>query len=530
MLTGDMIRRSAQRFPEKAAIIWNDTELTYRELDQAANRFAHALQVKGMRKGDHIGMICRNRTEYAIVFFGSAKAGTVLVNISVQYTPEQFAYSLEKADVKLLFVEDVLLEATEQARTSVASLQDSVVIGEGRYEGNQSFTDFLGTASSNQEPDVEIQEDDPFCMTFTGGTTGMPKGVLASHRNRNITAHTVMVEEQIQDNDVVAIVTPLFHVAALNIMFQPAVLAGATCLFQTKWGVTEFARNATKHKITAGFMVPTQALMMVSDETLDFADLKTLKKLSFAGAPMPDWVQSSLMERLPDLRLTQIYGQSEVGVVCALPHRFLPEKLGSVGRQAYNVDIAVLDSDGEQVEPGEIGELCSSGENVMLGYHNDPKETEYFFRGRWGWTGDLARIDEDGFIFLVDRSKDMLISGGENIYPKEIENTLFMNDAVADCAVIGVPDAKWGEAPVAYVELRPGAKATAADLVDLCKKNLTTYKVPHLVVLVEHLPKTTMGKVQKHKLRAEYLEEYGDMAPLLAGQADAEGHGATWGE
>nr|NLD41623.1 acyl--CoA ligase [Actinomycetales bacterium] len=531
MLTGDIIRRSANRFPDKTAVIWQDQKLTYRELDEASNRFAQALIAQGLTKGDHIGMVCRNRIEYAVVFFGSAKAGTVLVNLSVQYTAEMFDYSLEKGDVKCLFVEQPFVEATRPAYERLESLTSRIIIGaEEDTPEAATFESFMASAPSNEAPDVEMVPSDPFSMTFTGGTTGMPKGVLASHRSRDITAHTVMVEERLEDTDVVAIVTPMFHVAALNIMFQPAMLCGATTVLQTKWSVQEYIANVRQHQITACFMVPTQALMLVNYEQLDPGDLRTWRKISFAGAPMPNWVQEELLAKFPELRITQIYGQSEVGVVAALPHRFLPEKLGAVGRQAYNVDIAVLDPDGNPVKPGEIGELCSRGENVMLRYHNDPEETARFFRGGWGWTGDLAKVDEEGFMFLVDRSKDMLISGGENIYPKEIENALFRHDSVSDCAVIGVPDAKWGEAPVAYVMLRPEREATSEELIAHCERILTPYKVPHLVLLVPELPKTAMGKVQKHLLRAKYLEDFGGMAPLLVGQADAQAREASWGE
>lgn len=526
MLTGDILRRSADRFADKTAVIWGDMRLTYGELNIEANRFASALYARGLSKGDHIAIISRNRIEYAIAFFGSAKAGTVLVNISTQYTPEQFTYSLAKADVKYLFVEEPFVAATASAREE---MDGYVVIGGDDEQDEDSFATFMALAASYDEPDVALSEDDPFCMTFTGGTTGMPKGVLASHRNRVITAHTVAMEERLEDIDVVAIVTPMFHVAALNIMFQPAMLVGATCVLQTKWSVAEFLENAKKYSITAGFMVPTQALMLVSDETVDFADLATFRKVSFAGAPMPDWVQIELLRKLPELKITQIYGQSEVGVICALPPRFLDGKLGSVGRQAYNVDIALLSPEGNPVKAGEIGELCSRGDNVMIGYYNDPEETANFFRDGWGWTGDLARMDDEGFVFLVDRSKDMLISGGENVYPKELENALYLHDAVGDCAVIGVPHTKWGEVPVGYVIPRRGAQATPRELIEHCRNVLTGFKVPHQIFIVENLPKTPMAKVQKHVLRAEYLEEFGGMAPLLSGQADVDGPDSTWG-
>lgn len=529
MLTGDILTRSAERFPQKTAVICGAERISYAALNAAANRFAHALQHSGVQPGEHIAMICRNRLEYAIVFFGSAKAGTVLVNISVQYTPEQFVYALEQADVTMLLVEEPFLQATVGAH---AKMKEVVVLGiDGEAgSGASSFAEFMARANSETEPQVPIAEDDPFCMTFTGGTTGMPKGVLASHRNRLTTAHTVVVEEGLDESDVVAIVTPLFHVAALNIMFQPAMLVGATCVFQSKWGVSEFVQNVQKHGITAGFMVPTQLQMLVSDQHVDARALHGLQKISFAGAPMPDWVQAELLSKFPALRLVQIYGQSEVGVVCALPHRYLPEKLGSIGRQSFNVGLALLDPAGHRVARGEIGELCSRGDNVMLGYYNNPAETAKFFRNGWGWTGDLARMDEDGCITLVDRSKDMLISGGENIYPKEIENALLLHEGVGEAAVIGVPDEKWGEVPVAYVIPRGTATLLAADLIRHCESHLSRFKVPHAVFIVDSLPLTSMGKVQKHELRARYREQFGGMTPLLAGQQSAEGHGRGWGE
>ena len=286
-------------------------------------------------------------------------------------------------------------------------------------------------------------------MTYTGGTTGRPKGVLCNHRAREVTAHTVAFEEALDERDVVAIVTPLFHVAALNIMFQPAMLVGATCTFVTPWSAEKFMDTVARDKVTANFMVPTQANQLVSHPQFDAVKLATWRKVSFAGAPMPDWVQVELKKRLPDLRLTQIYGQSEMGVLTSLPDWYLPEKLGAVGRQAFNVDVGLFSASGQPVGPGVLGEIGSRGDNLMMEYYNEPEQTAGFFKlgNGWGLTGDVGIMDADGFISLVDRAKDMLISGGENVYPKEIEDVLYRLDAVSECAVFGVPDDKWGELP-----------------------------------------------------------------------------------
>ena len=511
MLTGDMLVRSARRFPQKPAIICGRAQLCYAGLNARANQLAHALRALGLGPSAKIGIVSRNRIEYGIAFFGVAKSGHVLVNVSVLYAPDELCFVLAKADVEVLIFEDCFAEKIAGVRPQLAAIKTFIVIGDdaGADDG-VPFNSFIED-HPKREPEFRPGEDDAFCMTYTGGTTGRPKGVLMSHRARAVTAHTVMVEEALDENDVVGIVTPMFHVAALNIMFQPAILAGATTTLLTSWSVPGFAEMVRRDKMTAAFMVPAQANMLVNDDGFDAGDFATWRKLSFAGAPMPDPVQRQLMELLPSLRLTQIYGQSEMGVIAVLRHWYLPDKLGAVGRQPYNVDVAVVDNAGKQVAPGEIGEVASWGANLMLEYYNEPEQTRQFFRlgdGR-GWSGDLAVIDDDGFITLVDRSKDMIISGGENIYPSEIERVLYDHPAVSECAVFGIPHGKWGEVPAAYVTLKPGAAATGDELEAHCAHHLARFKRPRLIRFVDSFPKTAIGKIQKNLLKEEFWRERG---------------------
>jgi acyl-CoA synthetase (AMP-forming)/AMP-acid ligase II len=506
MLTGDMLRRSAARFPDKPAIIWGERKTSYRELNAAANRLAHALLRLPLGRGAKIGMLSRNRTEYGVVFFGVAKTGYVLVNVSVLYASAELTYVLNKADVEVLIFEDVFAEKVAAVRNDLPKIKHLIAIGDA--PGAVRFDDFTADARDS-EPFVPLDERAPFCMTYTGGTTGNPKGVLASHRARAVTAHTVMVEEAIDERDVVGIVTPMFHVAALNIMFQPAILAGATTTLLSKWEPRAFAEMVRRERMTAAFMVPTQAAMVIQDPAFDPADYAFWRKLSFAGAPMPDWVQVEFMKRLPEVKLTQIYGQSEMGVIAVLRHWYLPEKLGSVGRPAYNVDIACVRPDGTPAAPGEVGEIVSRGDNLMIEYYGEPEQTRAFFKrgDGWGWSGDLATVDADGFFTLVDRSKDMIISGGENIYPKEIENALYEHAAVAECAVFGIPDGTFGEVPAAYIALKAGARATAEELSEHCERRLARFKRPRLLKFVTDFPKTPIGKIQKTILKEPYWQE-----------------------
>jgi acyl-CoA synthetase (AMP-forming)/AMP-acid ligase II len=502
MLTGDMLRRAAERFPDKPAVICNDAAVTFRDLAKRSAQFANALLAQGLGRGTRVAILARNRTEYVTAFFGTALSGAVLVNVSVLYAVEELVYVLDKADVDALIFEDAFAEKVAAALPRLPRIRLRIAIGDA-VDGAVPFEAFYG-GQSDTSPAVEMSEDDPFCMTYTGGTTGRPKGVLASHRARAVTAHTVVVESGVNESDVVAIVTPLFHVAALNIMLQPAVLVGATSVLLGKWDVREFARLSRVYGISAAFMVPTQVSMIVSDPEFQAADYQSWRRMNFSGAPMPDWVQRAMQEKLPQVSLTQFYGQSEMGIVASLKQRDLPHKLGCVGRQVFNADMAVLSPEGVPVKVGEVGEICARGENVMLEYYNEPEQTRAFWRHGWAWSGDLATIDADGFVTLVDRSKDMIISGGENIYPKEIEDVFYKHAAVAECAVFGVPDDKWGEVPVAYVNLKVGIQASTDELIEHCAQWLARFKRPRWVKLVDDFPKTPIGKIQKNVLRQPY--------------------------
>jgi acyl-CoA synthetase (AMP-forming)/AMP-acid ligase II len=506
VLTGDMLRRSAERFPDKPAIIRDDVRLTYSELDAQANRFAHALLACGLPKGAKIAILSRNLPEYGVVFFGTARSALVLVNVSILYAPDELEYVLNKSDSEILVFDAMFAGKVAAVRNRCPKIRHFVSIGTAADA--TPFDAFVADRSPTP-PGVAIDERDPFCMTYTGGTTGRPKGVLCSHRARALTAHTVAVEEALDERDVVAILTPLFHVAALNIMFQPAVLVGATSTFVTPWSPEKFIETAARDGVTAAFMVPTQANALVSHPQFDAPKLSSWRKLSFAGAPMPDWVQIELKRKLPHLALTQIYGQSEMGVLTSLRDWYLPAKLGSVGRQAYNVDVAILSPDGRRAAPGELGEIASRGDNLMLEYYGEPEQTAAFFKhgAGWGLTGDVGVMDSQGFITLVDRAKDMLISGGENVYPKEIEDVLYRLDAVSECAVFGVPDERFGELPAAYIALKPGASLTATEVVAHCTRHLAEFKRPRVVEFVTEFPKTPIGKIQKNLLREPYWKD-----------------------
>jgi acyl-CoA synthetase (AMP-forming)/AMP-acid ligase II len=509
MLTGEMLRRSADRFPDKPAIVCGERSMSYRELDGRANRLAHALLALDLGKGGKIAILARNIIEYGIVFFGAARTGYVLNNLSLLHTVDELAYAIEKTDVEALIFDAAVAADVAALLPRVAGrLKKVVSIGAAEGLDAVDFDAFIADRPTHH-PDVALDERDPFCMTYTGGTTGRPKGVLCDHRARAVTTYTSMIEQMIDERDVVGVVTPLYHIAALHLTFQPAILAGATSVFLPKWSPEGFLEIAERHGVTTSFMVPTQATRLLSDPAFDPERLESWKKANFAGAPMPDWVQIELMRIFPELMITQNYGQSEMGMVAVLRHWYLPEKLGAVGRQAINVDIRVVRPDGTPVEPGEVGEIVSRGDNLMREYYGEPEQTAEFFRhgDGWGWSGDLAQIDKDGFITLVDRSKDMIISGGENLFPKEIEIVLYELAEVGECAVFGIPDEVWGEVPAAFISLKSGAILNEQRVLEHCSVRLARFKRPRLVRFVTEFPKTPVGKIQKNVLREEFWSD-----------------------
>ncbi len=510
MLTGEILRRSAARFPGREAIVAGDRRMTYRELDAAANRFANALAAEGLNKGDKAAILCANHPAYAVAYFGAAKAGVVLTNLSVRATVDDVRYMLDKAEVRLFVVQAPYLETAAEAAAGVSTLKRTVVIGDGiEPSGPQvvGFDDFLAGQRAD-EPGIALADTDPLAITFTGGTTGKAKAVLVSHRARFANNLTGAIQFGLCETDRAAIATPMFHAAGLFIWFQLCVFLGLTCVLIPEWDAEAFIGATEAEGVTAVFLVPTQIRDLVEHPAFDTAQLKTLRSIDFAGAPMPVSLLRTIADKLPGVILTEHLGQSETGPIAIRQPWDPPDKIGAVGRQVIGVDTRVVDPDGNPVQPGEIGEIVTRGDHLLTEYYKDPEQTAALYRtgDDWLWTGDLATIDEDGFITLVDRSKDMIISGGENIYPKEIEIALYGHDAVAECAVFGIPDERFGEVPAAHIVLRNGVEASEDELIAFCADRIARFKRPRLIKFVDGIPKTPVGKIQKHLIRAPYWE------------------------
>jgi acyl-CoA synthetase (AMP-forming)/AMP-acid ligase II len=510
-LIGDLLRRSAQRLPRRTAIVTPDGAIDYAALDALANRVANALLAAGIGAGRKVAILGTNRLEYAAIYFAVARTGAILAHLNVRYTSDDVAYVLAKTEVEIVFAEAALVGLIEAARKRLPLLRQVVAFAGTAPRGTVAFKKFI-ERQPESAPAVAIDDSAPYAITFTGGTTGFPKAVVSTHRARWMTLMTVLGHFGLEDRDIVACVTPLFHAAATFVWFQPTMALGATCALLPTWDPEAFMRLVERNGVTAAFLVPTQVNSLLGHPTFAAKRLRTLRKVSYAGAPMPLALIQRAMAALPDVAFTENYGASEVGGPMTVREAWELDKLHTVGRAAFNIDVAVVDAKtGKPVPRGTVGEIVSRGEQVTAGYYNDPEQTAALYRGEPGWlyTGDVGYLDEDGYLVISDRSKDMIVSGAENIYPAEVENALYKHEFVAECAVFGVPDDHWGEVPAAHVVLRDGTVPTAETetlLIEFVAGRIPRHKRPRFIKFVDTLPKTAVGKLQKNVMRAPYWE------------------------
>lgn len=510
MLTGDILIQSARRHRDKTALICGDRRVSYANLAASANQFAHAVLGLGIGKSDTIAIMCPNIPEYVMAHFGCAQTGAILCNLMTAYAPDELVAILEQTGSKLIVVEAGLQDRVAGIMDRLPALQHVIVIGEPARDGWQAFDTFIGDQPETP-PNVELAETDAFAMTFTGGTTGRPKGALVSHRCRLVSVNTIAIEQEVTEDDVVGLLTPLYHAMGSLVWMPTALFVGATCVMLQGWDADRFVEETHLHGISNVMMVPIQLSQLLTSDHFDAEKLSSLRMITCAGAITPPDLALAAAAKLPNAKFTDHYGQSETGPICMFKHNHPRDKAATVGRPALGVDFALLDPGGKPVPVGETGEIVVRGPFLMVGYYNNPEETAVYFKNNdgWAWTGDLAVMDEDGFVTLAGRSKDMIVSGGVNIYPREVEIALEKHEAIVDCTVFGIPDEKWGEALCALVVVGNGAQLDETSLRSHCTSHLAKFKQPKVIRFVDSIPKTPAGKVQKPRLREAFLEKNG---------------------
>ena len=499
-VTGDIIRRSAERNPQRASIVFDGESVSYAELDRTTQQCAHALAER-LAPGAKIGFMLSNSPAYAVGFYGAARSGCVSVHVSPRYTPSELAYVCRQTGAEAWIV-DAKTKPTAEATFDELGVAPHLIDASG-------FDAFL---EGHPETPVArtIRPEDPFCIQYTSGTTGHPKGVVLSHRSRILSAVAAVEEIPLHAEDILAVTTPLCHAAGIFTWFQPALLAGATCIFLRGWSPKELIAQVAAHGITGAFMVPSQIAMLLEELNRDGLDrldrLNGLQKVVYGGAPASQELLERVEAALPHVTFVQALGSTETGhLLCQTPEERRKNPL-AVGKPGPRIEHCLFTEKGDVASPGEVGELAVRGPVLMEGYLDAPEETRAYFKSDDGWsfTGDLALADDEGVLTLVGRTKERILSGGINVYPTELEGMISEHPDVVECAVFAVPDEKWGELPAAAVVRRDGASVTEGELLDFAGERTARFKRVRYVFFVDELPKTARGKVKRNLLKKSY--------------------------
>jgi len=506
------IKRAVQVNAGGLATLDKDRVRTWAECGRRVAKLAGALRALGIRDGERAAVLAQNSDRYFEFFQGVAWSGGVFVPINTRLAPPEIAYWLNDSGSEVLFVDDAFLAAVKTLDGQLPALRHIVYIGDGPTpEGCLSYEDILEAAP--EVPDAERGYDDVAGLFYTGGTTGQSKGVMLSHRNlfcNNL--HVIPIMQFDRDMRWLH-AGPMFHIADGLSVFGVTMVAGAH-IFVPGFEPKAVLEAIQTHKITNTLLVPTMINMLVHHPDVADYDLSTLRAVTYGASPMPEAVILKALEVLPQVDFTHAYGQTECAplVTSNGPEFHVLEganagRYKSAGRPVLGVEVKIVDEAGVEAAAGDVGEVCVRGPNVMLGYWNKPDQTAEALRDGWMHSGDGGYIDEDGFLYIVDRVKDMIISGGENIYSAEVENAVQSHTAVAECAVVGVPDDKWGERVHAIVRLQEGQSAEAEDIIAHCHTQIAGFKCPRGVTFrTEPLPLSGAGKILKTELRKPYWE------------------------
>ncbi|MGJ7919444.1 fatty acid--CoA ligase family protein [Neobacillus sp. LXY-4] len=505
------LQKIAKELPQKTAYIFNDSPCSYEELDTAVSKFAAGLSELGVKKGDHIALIVGNSPHFIVSLYGALRLGATVIPINPIYTPDEIGYILVNGDVKVVIALDLLLPLAEKMQMLLPNVTHFIICSTDESVSSETlqlsnkmktFSDVLARGSDHFKG-PKLQNDDTAVILYTSGTTGKPKGAMLTHRNLYSNAKDIGNYLRINADDCVITALPMFHVFCLTVALNAPLMKGGTLLIVPKFSPKEIFSLAKQYKPTVFAGVPTMYNFLYQYPDSDPADLHSLRLCISGGASMPVALLQNF-ERKFQVRISEGYGLSEASPVTCFNPMDRPRKPGSIGTSIVNVENKVVNPLGEEVPVGEVGELIVRGPNVMKGYYKMPEETEAAIRDGWLYTGDLARLDEDGYFYIVDRKKDLIIVGGYNVYPREVEEVIYNHQDVVEATVLGVPDPHFGEAVKCFV-VSKNPSLTKEELLEYCQAHLAKYKIPRSIEFLEELPKNTTGKILRRALKTKVL-------------------------
>lgn len=499
MRIGELPALCARRYPRKNATVWHGRAQTFTTFNERVNRLVGALADMGLGKGSKIGVLSRNRPEVLEVFFAAAKAGIVLVPINFRLQAQEFRFVIHDAGLQALVV-------GPDYREVIASIQGEIDV-EHVLDLERDYEPLLANHAPG-EPEITTAGDDLFAIFYTSGTTGGPKGVMLSHDNFLSAVINHLIGYQLGPADVCLHVMPFYHTMEASMAICQFYVGGSNVIVDAFDG-QQFWTLVKDHGVTHITLVHTMLKDVMDAYDRGGCELGNFRFFSVGGQATPTELIRRTLTTLGPGRILHVYGLTEASpLITYLPKEDVsldrPELFGSVGKEFFSCQVRVVDEKDQDVPPGTPGEIIARGPNVMQGYWKRAEETAATLRGGWLRTGDVGTLDDDGHLFIVDRLKDLIISGGENISPREVEEALYAHPAVAECAVVGIPDERWGEQVRAVVVLKPGQQADAAALIQCCAEQLAKYKVPRSVVFAASLPRDPVGKIQKRLIRDQY--------------------------
>ena len=515
MNVSQLLTKSARTFPQNLALVHGPKRLTYAQFNARVNRLANALCRLGIQQGDNVAVLQYNYPEALESIFACFKAGYGAVPINFRLHPKEFAFIIDHSEAKSVILSSEFNKAIIGIRERIPNARHLITLS--CAQGEILDYEELLSVESDQFRDVDVQPDDLAWLFYTSGTTGMPKGAMLTHRN--LIAATMNFYADIcpgfGPDDVVLHAAPLSHGSGIYSLPNIGKAATNVILESKSFDPELIFKTIQEYRVTNMFAAPTMIKLMAESPAVDKYDHSSLRALNYGGAPMLVEDLKQAMARLGPC-LVQLFGQGESPMtITYLPHRDhlldgspdQMKRLSSAGFPRTDVEVKIFDGDDKELLPGETGEIVTRSDLVMKGYWRNPEATAETMKNGWLYTGDMGYMDKKGYLFIMDRSKDMIISGGENIYPREIEEVLIQHEAVREVAVIGIPDPKWGETIKAVVALLPGKSATEEELISFCKNNIASYKKPKSVDFVDELPKNNYGKVLKRDLRARYWKD-----------------------
>ena len=507
---GDLLRRTAGRVPEKPAIVCGEVSWTFREFDTVVNRLANGLAARGVALGDRVAILSRNSHAFAALRFALARLGAVLVPINFMLNADEVAFILRHAGAQTLFVgPDMLTLGRNAAARDTRVAQILWLPGEDPAIQPADMTGFEQLLSADaSEPAPALDSRMPAQIIYTSGTESLPKGAMLTHEAVCWEYVSCVIEGEISATDTLLHALPLYHCAQLDVFLGPAIYVGASSVITGKPTPDSILPLLARHRINSFFAPPSIWIALMRSPAFEATDLSALRKGYYGASIMPVEVLKEIARRLPQVRLWNFYGQTEIAPLATV---LKPEdqirKAGSAGRAVLNVETRVVDADMQPVKPGEIGEIVHRSPQLLTGYFNDPERTAAAFEGGWFHSGDLATIDDEGYITVVDRKKDMIKTGGENVASREVEEMVYRIEGVSEVAVVGLPDPYWIEAVTAVIVAKAGHELTEAQVIAFCKDRMAHFKVPKRVILVDSLPKNPSGKLLKRELRTRFENE-----------------------